>query len=111
MRGVSFWSARIAKTLMFILALWVVGWHHWTVIAGGIVAAWIVNYMMFGSLHDPLLRAIENRLAKRAASADPELEPSAPKRRQRVAKTKSGRASATTAKKDDKDEDRELVSV
>lgn len=63
-----YWLARTALWFAVFIATWAVGWRHWSAVVGSAVIAWLISYMMFGTLHDAAARQLEAFLSRRIPS-------------------------------------------
>jgi len=61
-RVLGYWLVRAALLMCVILALWVVGWKHWTVVLGALFLSEVIAYSSFGSQHDLLLKWVGRRM-------------------------------------------------
>lgn len=64
-RALGYWFVRVALLLCVTLALWIVGWKHWTVIVGALVLSEMIAYASFGAQYDPLARWVGRRFDER----------------------------------------------
>lgn len=62
MKVIIFWAARTALFVAVLVALWLIGWQHWTVAIAAAVIAWLIGYAMFGSMHDAAAQQLERSL-------------------------------------------------
>jgi len=61
---------RAALLMCVILALWIVGWKHWTVVLGALGLSEMIAYSSFGSRHDPFLKWVGRRVDERFPPED-----------------------------------------
>lgn len=62
MKVLVYWAARTALFFAVLVALWGVGWRHWTVAIGAALFAWVISYAMFGSMYDAAAQQLERSL-------------------------------------------------
>ncbi len=65
MKIILFWLARTSLTVVAWAVLYLAGWHHWTSVLGAVALAWLITYLMFGSLYDSAAKQVDALIARR----------------------------------------------
>jgi len=63
MKVLLYWAARTALMVGVWVALWFLGWEHWSAVVAAAVIAWLISYAMFGPLYDAAARQMEKALS------------------------------------------------
>jgi divalent metal cation (Fe/Co/Zn/Cd) transporter len=66
-RVLGYLVVRVALFLCVLLALYAVGWRHWSEVFGAVLLSWLIAYMLFGSQHDYIAQLIERFFDRRAS--------------------------------------------
>jgi len=66
-RVLGYWLVRAALFLCVVMALWAVGWRHWSVSIGAVLLSWLIAYALFGSQHDAVTQWGERIVSGRAS--------------------------------------------
>lgn len=74
-RAFLYWLVRVVLLMCVALALWVLGWTHWTLVVGALILSEVIAYAAFGSQYDPLARWVGRRLDERFPPPGPNRKP------------------------------------
>jgi hypothetical protein len=83
-----YWLARTALMFCVFFVLWGLGWTPWIAVLAAAIIAWLISYLMFGSMHDAAAKQMESWVSRRfsgvaddEAAEDAESEPPPARRR------------------------------